>query len=264
MRNHHLTISKAEGDDIRFEARLQDTAFTPHSHDYYTLALTLKGVQSFNYRGARQQSLPGEAVILHPDELHDGKTVTEEGFIYRSISIDPYQMQQCLGGTPLPFIEGGISRDTLLLQTLHRGLADLTRPLEKLEHQDIVFDLSQALRQASGQREKASPVDCQATFRAREYILENWQYNLKLEELEQVSGQDRFKLSRDFRKLLGTSPYRFVIQRRLEKSLTMLQQGRSLAETAQDCAFADQSHFTRQFRQAFGMTPRQWQKALLQ
>jgi AraC-like DNA-binding protein len=34
---------------------------------------------------------------------------------------------------------------------------------------------------------------------------------------------------------------------------------RSIAATARACGFADASHFTRRFRQAYGAAPREWQ-----
>jgi hypothetical protein len=37
--------------------------------------VTERGVQGFDYRGRSDVSLPGEVVILHPDELHDGRAV---------------------------------------------------------------------------------------------------------------------------------------------------------------------------------------------
>ena len=62
------------------EAQLRVGAFSPHRHDTYTIAVTTAGVQSFNYRGNRWRSLPGQVVILHPDEVHDGYCCDQTGF----------------------------------------------------------------------------------------------------------------------------------------------------------------------------------------
>ena len=62
------------------EAQLRGGSFSPHRHDTYTIAVTTTGVQSFNYRGDRWRSLPGQAVILHPDEVHDGYCIDQNGF----------------------------------------------------------------------------------------------------------------------------------------------------------------------------------------
>jgi AraC-like DNA-binding protein len=38
----------------------------------------------------------------------------------------------------------------------------------------------------------------------------------------------------------------------------MLFAGGSMADTATACEFSDQSHFTRHFKKAFGVTPKRW------
>src|SRR5262245_34171657 len=74
------------------EARFQGRAYRRHRHDTYAIGLTESGVQSFFYRGTVHFSLPGEVVVLHPDELHDGYAGTAAGFSYRLIYIDPAQI----------------------------------------------------------------------------------------------------------------------------------------------------------------------------
>ena len=68
----------------RVAYRQAGAAFSPHRHDTYTVALTIAGVQAFNYRGTMRHSLPGQVLILHPDELHDGHCHDEAGFSYRA------------------------------------------------------------------------------------------------------------------------------------------------------------------------------------
>ncbi|QSX38808.1 helix-turn-helix domain-containing protein [Shewanella sedimentimangrovi] len=256
-----LTIFKAPGEDDRIEARLRHSEFATHRHDSYTLALTLSGVQGFNYRGEQRHSLPGQAVILHPDEPHDGKTVADAGFSYRAIAVDPFEMQLCLGGVDLPFISSGLSEHPALVHTLRQVLNDLSQPLHGFERQDAIQSLCHGLFLASGKKAVAEQLDMRAVRLAREYMLDNWQSQITLEALEQESDCDRYKLTRDFKRLLGTSPYRFLQLRRLDKARALMQSGSSLADTAACCGYADQSHFTRQFRHYVGMTPGQWLKA---
>jgi AraC-like DNA-binding protein len=55
--------------------------------------------------------------------------------------------------------------------------------------------------------------------------------------------------------MLGTSPYRYLLMRRLDLARELIHQGRALVEVAYDAGFADQAHFTRVFRSAVGLTP---------
>ena len=74
-------------------------------------------------------------------------------------------------------------------------------------------------------------------------------------ELERVSGLSRYDLARQFRALLGTSPYRYLLMRRLDLARELIHRRRALAEVACEAGFADQAHFTRVFKAAFGLTP---------
>lgn len=65
--------------------------------------------------------------------------------------------------------------------------------------------------------------------------------------------------SRRFRREYGISPQGFQRLGRLNRAKAFLRQGQSLADTALQAGFADQSHMGRLFRQAFGTTPRSYQ-----
>ena len=58
-----------------------------------------------------------------------------------------------------------------------------------------------------------------------------------------------------FRLVFGTSPYRYLLMRRLDLAREEIHRGRPLADVAVEAGFADQAHLTRMFRDAFGLTP---------
>ena len=65
-------------------------------------------MQAFDYRGRREISLPGQVVVLHPDELHDGFPATPAGFGYRQLYVEPaliFEAVRTLDGVgTLPFV----------------------------------------------------------------------------------------------------------------------------------------------------------------
>lgn len=248
----------------RFGARIGDTAFAPHRHDVYTLGLTMRGVQCFNYRGEARQSLPGELVVLHPDELHDGHAGTEDGFAYRAITIQPHAIGSALPGQDLPFIAGGQSSDIRLKQAVGAVLADLDEALDPLQAADALFDIATALHLAAGHTNSGGQLDDRASERVRLYIHEHLDEPVSMDDLEQVAGQDRWQLSRDFRRLHGTSPYRYLTMRRLDAARDRIQRGESFAQTALACGFNDQSHMTRHFKAAHGLSPFRWTRSITQ
>ncbi len=177
------------------------------------------------------------------------------------IYIEPALIQQVLGGKPLPFIEGGISSDPRLYAATQVLLQSLDACIEPLEEDDAIYDLAQALDVNSGQRGRRKSFDFVAAERARALIHESLDRVITLEELAQASGRDRWSLSRDFRALYGTSPYRYMTQRRLDLARALMFGGHSMAEAAVSAGFFfDQSHMTRQFTQTYGVSPGRWMK----
>lgn len=242
----------------RVANRLVGAAFSPHRHDTYTVALTMAGVQGFNYRGATRYSLPGQVLVLHPEELHDGHCHDEAGFSYQAAYVPPAHVQTVLGGAELPFVDGGVSADAALIAAAFTMVVDCAGVEDPAAYEDALFDLAQAMNRAAGRAARVRTANRTAVMRAREFLESAVIVGARLDQLEHVTGCDRWQLSRDFRALLGTSPYRYLQHRRIDLAKRMLREGATLADAAHGAGFADQSHFGRTFRKAVGLTPREW------
>lgn len=257
-------VKHGEGDGgiERIEAFFEGHGYAPHRHDTYAIGFTLAGVQSFQYQRSRRHGVPGSVLVLHPDELHDGEAGTAAGFRYRMAYVSPWQVQQVLGGAPLPFVQGGVSSDPRLRAAILPLLAHLQACLDPLEEADALYDLSHSLVAVAGRPRAMRRPDAAGVGRARAYLMDRLGQQVTLDELEQVSDMDRWQLSRDFRALLGTSPYRFLTLRRLDRVRRALLAGQSIASAALDTGFFDQSHMARQFLPAYGVTPALWLKRM--
>jgi AraC-like DNA-binding protein len=258
---HANWLIRAPGEIERIEARFWGAAFAPHRHDTYAIGITIEGVQSFDYRGSTHHSMPGQVVVLHPDELHDGRAGDGTCFRYKAAYIAPAVLQNIIDGRPLPFVSGGISDSARLKRAVAALLDDYDRPLNESELQDALFDLAIALEAVSGVGRTVRAVNQSAVMLARAYIDTHIEQGFSLAELECETRQQRWQLSRDFRTLLGTSPHRYLIARRLDNARGLMAKGLSSAAVAHACGFADQSHFGRCFRKAFGLTPLAWARA---
>lgn len=238
--------------------RLVGTAFSPHRHDTYTIAVTMAGVQTFNYRGEIRRSLPGQVLILHPDELHDGHCHDEAGFSYGAAYVPPTHVQAVLGGGELPFVDNGVSTNPALIAAAFNMVIDREGVEDPGAYEDALYDLAHAMNDAAGRAITVRIANQTAVMRAREFLETAVVLGARLDELEQVTGCDRWQLSRDFRALLGTSPYRYLQHRRVDLAKRLLREGATLADAAHGAGFADQSHFGRTFRKAVGLTPKEW------
>jgi AraC-like DNA-binding protein len=246
-----------------FSARLRGRPFSRHRHDVYAIGVTEQGVQAFGYRGTTERSLPGQVYVLHPDELHDGRADGPGVFGYRQIYVSPGRIAAALRAltgqlVPLPFA-APVADDPLLARTVRAAFA---RALEPLAADALVVQLADGLLRCSATRLTGalpSRVDLPAVERGRDFLATRPTV-VQSDEVEAVTGLDRYQFARQFRAVYGTSPYRYSVMRRLDTARRQLRQAPPLAETALAAGFADQAHFTRVFKTAFGMTPGRYVK----
>ncbi|MBX4941675.1 AraC family transcriptional regulator [Rhizobium binae] len=245
----------------RIGAQFSGNVFEPHRHDTYALGVTMKGVQTFRYRGERRFSLPGQVIVLHPDEEHDGGAGTEDGLQYRMLYMEPALLLECLEaeGLGLPFVDEPVIGDPELAGVLLDALGELDRELDELFVDDFVSRVTGGLsRHARVPRRSFGAIAWRQTRAARDYLEAHATRPVYSGELEAVTGLDRFALSRHFRAAFATSPHRYLLMRRLQQARAMIGAGESISDTAAATGFADQSHLNRHFKKAYGMTPGQW------
>ncbi len=245
----------------RIQAQFRGDAFDLHRHDTYALGVTMRGVQTFRYRGEQRYSQPGRVIILHPDELHDGGAATEDGLVYRMLYLEPSVLFQCLEASRigLPFVDDPVVKDDRLAGLLLAALGELDRELDELFVDDFVSRLADGLVQHARQPQRPLGSIAWGQARAaREYLEAHVTRGVRSQELEQITGLDRFALARHFRAAFATSPHRFLLMRRLQQAKALIVEGEPIAEVAAATGFADQSHLTRHFKKAFGIAPGAW------
>jgi AraC-like DNA-binding protein len=252
--------SDAENGIEYLEAWFQGAAYHKHRHDTYAICLTTIGVQLFDYRGAAEISMPGQVVVLHPDELHDGRAGTEAGFGYRILYVEPaliFEAVQALCGRPgwLPFVRTPVVMNSRLSAVITSAFQSSREPLAI---DSLVVQLAEGLMEADSSCKQASisrHLDMAALERARQFLDAQKTRVVRSAELEAVTGLTRYDLARQFRLLCGTSPYRYLLMRRLDVAREQIARRRPLADVALEAGFADQAHLTRAFKRAYGVTP---------
>jgi len=93
-----------------------------------------------------------------------------------------------------------------------------------------------------------------------EYIMENLEGNLTLEQMASVVHISPYHFARQFKATTGLPPHQYVITRRVERAQQLLRPcgDLSLGEIALRVGFSDQSQFCFHFKRAVGVTPGQF------
>lgn len=193
---------------------------------------------------------------------------TAEGFGYRIVYVDPSRLGEAvraLRGRPssLPFVREPVSTSPGLSRAVDAAFRD---PPDSLAVDSVILDLAHGL--LAGERGAADPalsrrVDVRAVERARQFLDAEKTRVVQSRELESVTGLSRYELARQFRLGFGTSPYRYLLMRRLELARELIHRGHRLVDVALEAGFADQPHLTRAFTAAFGLTPARY-RALME
>lgn len=95
----------------------------------------------------------------------------------------------------------------------------------------------------------------------RERIVADDGARMTLRELASSSGVQPSHLATSFRRAFGCTVGEFKRRRRVAVAIDLLAREMTLADVALACGFSDQSHFTREFRRASGMTPAAFRRA---
>ncbi|MEL6225045.1 MAG: AraC family transcriptional regulator [Cyanobacteria bacterium J06627_8] len=92
-----------------------------------------------------------------------------------------------------------------------------------------------------------------------DYVRAHLDQSIKLADLAEVAGISQFHFSRLFKQSIGMTPHQYVLQQRVEQAKQLLKGTKlAIAEIALNCGFSSQSHLTKHFREATGLTPKSY------
>jgi AraC family transcriptional regulator len=78
-------------------------------------------------------------------------------------------------------------------------------------------------------------------------------------KLAAAAGLSVFHFSRAFRQSMGTSPYQYLLARKIERAKSFLaESNRSVAEVAASVGFSRPNHFARVFKKQTGFSPNEF------
>jgi AraC family transcriptional regulator len=93
--------------------------------------------------------------------------------------------------------------------------------------------------------------------RVLDYMMDNYELDLSLADLADEAGISPFHFAREFKKTTGHAPHQYLLKLRIERAKALLSATNlPIVEVGLQTGFSSQSHFTRLFRKATGVTPK--------
>ena len=91
------------------------------------------------------------------------------------------------------------------------------------------------------------------------FIEQNFQNDISVEDIAAFCGLNRSYFGKIFRENMGKSPQEFLISYRMTKAAELLRlTGLSIADIGNAVGYPNQLHFSRAFKNIYGVSPRQW------
>src|SRR3546814_11950785 len=87
------------------------------------------------------------------------------------------------------------------------------------------------------------------------WVEKNLGRSLTVEAMAQRVSLSIAHFSREFKRSVGSTPWAYVMERRLMLAHQKLREGCSVSSVAYHCGFADQSHLSSAIRSRYGISP---------
>ena len=230
-------------------------------HGILSVSCVISGLFTYHAAGACTVMTPGS--LLLGNRGFDYRCSHEHGAGDRCVSFQfeaPLLEEFARGQRPIRFRGARIPplRETVALVSRIHALPSAT---DSLSAEELALEvIGEALRQDG----EPPPRDCGPRVRTRvagrvRDLAERCSEQHSLAALAARAGMSRFAFLRAFRQVTGTTPYQYLLTRRLIGAAGRLLGGDdSVTTVAMESGFGDLSEFTRRFRAHFGLTPGQY------
>lgn len=236
-----------------------------HIHDFFEVYFNISGDVSLVVEGNKYAVSPGDIIITKPSELH-----------YIIINSDTYHEAYCLWFSgdgeyadilsPLKKRKNGENNKIALDKKAAEKMKSLLALIDTFSgSQEKTFESASATLDILSllERHKGDAASSKILPERLGNITCFIEKNLPTVSVGMICEEffiSRSSVCRLFKNHLGTTPTRFIEDKRLAKSKLLLSEGCSVQETFEKCGFSDYSHFISLFKKRFILTPLKYKK----
>jgi AraC-like DNA-binding protein len=235
--------------------------FTKHFHDTYTIGLTHDGLfKSINEKKATF-AYKNSTRIINPGEIHHGDSNSwKYTNFYPSIELLSDIHEQIFFERRVPIFQKHIIEDLTLYKLLEKFFISAYKNEDKLTLESNLIDALAYL--VKNYTHTTKNID--AFFNTKiiikdsiEFIKDNLDTKISLEELSLNSNLSKYHFLRVFKKDVGLTPHHYILTQRIHRAKERILNGETLLEASLNSGFNDQSHFIRNFKTIYGYLPKE-------
>lgn len=255
-----------------------------HHHDFYEVLLFISGKVTYVIEGRSYVLRPGDVILIGPDELHqlhvNEKSDAYERFVLWMTPAFLHKLGSSLTDLTACFDTTRKSYTNLICpspEMCHEIKHHLYRLLEETGSSDFGDDIQYkaciqqvliAVNRCAFAQEAVSTEEeilpDPLVKPVMEYISENLSNELTLDGLASRFYVSKFHLSREFKRHIGTTVHRYILQKRLILSKQLILDSMSITDVFAACGFGDYTNFFRAFKLEYGITPKEFYRIMKQ
>jgi AraC-like DNA-binding protein len=245
-----------------------DVARHGHAHPIYHLIYYIEGSNTILVDNQTVDVHAGQMVLINPDVFHNivPREPRDCGFLTLMFT---YQSgENCLRlsfGQLLEHLTGSTLEPETVLTDRKRTLWPYFTHLEKevlgrrekdlKQVESCLAGLLNEVPMCSHRRERLQSIP-EDIFAVQEYLIENLDKPITIQDLTEISHLSRSHLIGKFKEHYGLSPIDFLIHERIEKAKTyLLHSSKRVKEIAWLCGFQSEYYFSKTFMKRTNMTP---------
>ncbi len=256
-----------------------------HYHDSYEIFRSLNERLRYRVNGSVYELEQGDLLVLNQFDIH--QSLAEPGRAYArqltlfypelvaSWSVAGYDLLRCFERRPAGFshlIRLSDSDQASFQQLFQRGLDSGGRPeperemVRRLLIAEMLVVLNRGTQLDPSARDEAPPSADQAARLDAiiRHVEEHLTETLSLSEIASQFGTTPNGLNRLCRRAGRITLHQYILRRRVEQARLELSRGLTVTEAAYASGFGNLSHFIRIFRQKTGLSPKEFQRSILE
>jgi AraC-like DNA-binding protein len=245
-----------------FEGIMQK--FPNHFHEHYVIGFIESGRRFLVCKNKEYTVEAGDLLLFNPLDSHACEQVDGKTLDWRCLNIDKEIMRrvggEITGTDEPPVFTTNVARQSDAVSTLkqlHSSIMSEDKDFDKEEN--FYFLIEQLLSEYTRPVPEETVPTGTGILAVSEYIEKHYAEAITLSDLSRISGVNKYRLLRSFTLQKGITPYQYLSTTRVNNAKALLEAGMPLIEVAAQTGFADQSHFTRFFKNFIGLTPRMYQ-----
>ena len=240
----------------------RDSVFRSHTHPEWSVGLIESGSTTFALQGRSYRAAAGHMVVIPPGRTHACNPSDGDSISYLMFYLSREWLASGEPEAGFPTFAGPVINDHQLFERWSAVYRQFTSHPDRPERALLEAALDDLVtRHAEPGGTIVSARERTGVANAKRLMNERLDQRVTLDELAAEAAMSRSHLSRAFTAAEGLPPHAYHNQLRVERAKELLVAGAPLARAATAAGFADQSHFSRVFREYTGATPSQYQAA---